>query len=120
MNEDSCGPRRSRETPDPSSLAYCRRLPYRSCRAFITGVNTNDPKLCAIATPLKQRVDLRSNSPLLQMGSAYHRLFPEKRFDPAGDLFPVRLKFMRLPQRSAAVTSSAGALLRCSGSLGCT
>src|SRR6266567_1521555 len=52
MNAISSGPSRSGVAPDCSILAYCRRLPYRSCKAFTAGVNTNDAKLCAMPTPL--------------------------------------------------------------------
>jgi len=48
MNSDSSGPSRAGDEPDPSSLAYCRRLPYRSCKALTAVVNTNDPKLWGI------------------------------------------------------------------------
>src|SRR5207248_10683927 len=50
MNADSSGPSRARDDTDPSNLAYCRRLPYRSCSALTAGVNTNDPKFGDISS----------------------------------------------------------------------
>jgi hypothetical protein len=99
MKEDSCGPSWPAETPGSSNLAYCRRLPSRSCKALTTGVNTNDAKLCDIVTPLAE-AGLDAALLVPQLRSARKLLFIEKLFYQAGDFFAMRLerKMTRIDQ----------------------
>src|SRR5258706_9296289 len=80
MNADSCGPSRSLETPDSSSFAYCRRLPYRSCQGLDDRGKHQRSEACHDALPF------------LEMGLTRQLLFLKELFDPAGDLFSVRLQ----------------------------
>src|SRR5919106_536878 len=92
MNSDSRRPRRSGKAPAFSSLAYCRRLPCRACKALTTGVNTNDRKLCAMVLPPHAAGRLGYRPAALWVLSAARCVLQEQRLDAARDLFAVRFE----------------------------